>query len=219
MKAHRLRKLLPARYRLSRCGRSLPGCFMKRPSLMKILPYLAIAAAFTASAIAAPKTILVDARLVGLATNGTDLPKDLSRLAERKGADVLASSRLKTRSGKPATLSATQELVIPHKGKFPTGAVLTVRPTLAGDGRVRYSVDFDFTTLDGYFAPSTTQAPIFKTVRAVGIEGEAEIGRPVVLVLTHWQDEQMVVEPGKPNRTELIHRRLIAILSFSKGAE
>lgn len=186
---------------------------------MKILQYLTIAAALTSSAIASPKTVLVDAQVVELATNGADLPKDLSRLAERKGADVLASSRLKTRPGKPVTLSSMREVAIPPKGKFPVGAVLTVRPAWAGEGRVRYSVDFDITRLEGYFAPSTSRAPIFSTTRAMGIEGTAEIGKPVVLVLSNVPDEQMVAEPGKPNRPALIHRRLIAILSFAGAGQ
>lgn len=184
---------------------------------MKILQYLAIAAALTSSAIASPKTVLVDAQVVELATNGADLPKDLSRLAEKKGADVLAASRLKARPGKPVTLSSMREVAIPPRGKFPVGAVLTVRPAWAGEGRVRYSVDFDFTTLEGYFTPSATQAPIFQSVRAMGIEGAAEIGKPVVLVLHSWSEKQIVQEPGKPNRDAPVYRRLIAFLTFSQA--
>lgn len=184
---------------------------------MKILPYLAIAAALTTSALAAPKTILVDAQLVELATNKDALPKDLSNIAERKGVDVLTFPKQKTPSGRAAKFSATREVTVPRKGAFEVGVVLRVRPTLADDGRIRYSVDADATTFEGFFTPSSSQAPIFKTVRAVGIEGAAEIGKPVVLVLSKWQDEQMVVEPGKPKRTALIHRRLIAILTFSQA--
>ncbi|GAT32384.1 hypothetical protein TSACC_2782 [Terrimicrobium sacchariphilum] len=184
---------------------------------MKIFTCLAIAAAFTASAIAAPKTILVDAQLVELATNKDSLPKDLSKITERKGVDVLTFPRQKTPSGRVAKFSATREVTVPRKGAFEVGVVLTVRPALADDGRIRYSVDADATTFEGFFTPSSSQAPIFKTVRAVGIEGEAEIGKPVVLVLSKWQDEQTIVESGKPNRTALIHRRVIAILTFSQA--
>jgi len=196
----------------------VPNIPLLKPT-MKTLQYLVIAAALTASAFAAPQAILVNAQLVELATNGAELPKDLSRLAERKGVDVLASPQLKTRPGQPTTVSATREVPIPPKGKFPVGVVLTVRPAWAGEGRVRYSVDFDVTRLEGYFAPSTSRAPIFSTTRAMGIEGTAEIGKPVVLVLSNVPDEQMVAEPGKPSRPALIHRRLIAILSFAGAGQ
>lgn len=184
---------------------------------MKILPYLAIAAALTTSAIAAPKTILVDAQVVEMTTNNDALPKDLSRLAERKGVDVLTFPRQKTSSGKAAKLSAVHEVAIPHKGAFEVGVVLTVRPAWAGEGRIRYSADADVTTFEGFFTPSSSQAPIFSTVRTVGIEGSAKIGQPVVLVLSSLQDKQMIKEPGKPNSPALIYRRLIAVLKFSEA--
>jgi hypothetical protein len=44
-------------------------------------------------------------------------------------------------------------------------------------------------------------------------------GKPVALVLSNVEDEQMVTEPGKPNRPALIHRRLIAVLSFAKAGQ
>ncbi len=184
---------------------------------MKILPYLVIAAALTSSAIAAPKTILVDAQVVELATNDDALPKDLSKIAEKKGADVLTFPRQKTASGRAVKLSAALEAAIPHQGAVKPGVIMTVRPTLAGDGRIRYSVDFDFTRFAGFFAPSSSEAPIFSTTRAAGIEGTAEIGQPVVLSLDSWNEKQIIKEPGKPGRAALVYRRLIAVLTFSKG--
>lgn len=186
---------------------------------MKTIHYLAIFAALTTSAFASPKTVLVHVQLVELATNGAKLPEDLSGLAERKGADVLASSELRTRSGLPTKLSATRNLTVPRKGTFETGVVLTVCPTFAGDHRIRYSVDFDRTEFEGFAARSSSQAPMFSTRKTIGIDGTTDIGKPVVLDLYTWQDTQTIKEPGKPNRTSIVHRRLFAILNFSKDAE
>ncbi len=99
-----------------------PPVFPKPKPNKKILRYLAVAAALTSSAIAAPKTILVDAQVVEMTTNDDALPKDLSRLAERKGVDVLTFPRQKTPSGKAAKLSAVHELAIPHKALLRSGS-------------------------------------------------------------------------------------------------
>lgn len=186
---------------------------------MKILPCLTILAALTTSAIAAPQTVFVHAQIVELTTNDSKPPKDLSRLAERKGVDVLTSPILKTPSGKPTKLSIMREFVVPRKGTFEVGVVLTVRPTLVSDRKIQYLVDFEMTEFQGFAARSASKAPMFSTTKTIGIDGTTPLGKPVVLDLGTRQDEQTVQEPGKPSRTATIYRRIFAILKFSKTPE
>ncbi len=186
---------------------------------MRFSLFLATIGALAGSALAAPQTILVEAQIVELTTNDPEPPKDLSRLTEEKGADVLTFSTLETPSGKPATLSATRRFTVPDKDTFETGVVLTVCPAFTEDHRVQYSVDFDATEFLGYAADSSSPAPMFSTNKTIGIEGATDFGKPVLLDLRTLRDEQTIQEPGKPDHTATIYRRTFAILRFSKGVE
>ena len=81
---------------------------------MRFSLFLATIGALAGSALAAPQTILVEAQIVELTTNDPEPPKDLSRLTEEKGADVLTFSTLETPPANPPRCR-------PHEGsRFPT---------------------------------------------------------------------------------------------------
>ena len=143
------------------------------------------------------------------------LPKDITRVAQVPGADNLVTPDSRANSGQVVKVSVGRDLEVPGKGTFPTGSVLSIRPTLHG-GRFDYSVDFEHTEFLCFAARSTTQAPVLNTRKIVGMDGQSGDGEPVWLDLGVREDEQTIREHGKPTRTRTIRRRLIAILTFTK---
>ena len=126
------------------------------------------------------------------------LPKDITQVARMRGADSLVAPDSQTGSGEVVKVSVGRDLEIGGKGTFPTGVVLSIRPTLHGE-RFDYSVDYERTEFLSFAPRSATQAPVLNTRRIVGMEGQSGDGEAVWLDLGIREDEQTIRERGKPN--------------------
>lgn len=169
---------------------------------------------FTASVFAEP-TISVHTQLCEFPATAK-LPKDITQVANLPGADNLVTPDSQTSSGQVVKVSVGRDLEVPGKGTFPTGSVLSIRPTLHGE-RFDYSVDFEHTEFLSFATRSETKAPVLDTRKIVGMDGQSGNGEPVWFDLGVRGDKQTIRERGKPTRTRTIQRRLVAILTFSKA--
>jgi hypothetical protein len=177
--------------------------------------HLIITVLLTVSSVAAEPTINVRTQLCELPADAK-FPKDITQVAKVSKADSLSVPDAKTPSGQPTKVSVSRDFVVAGKGTFPVGVFLSIRPILDGD-RFDYSVDFERTEFVSFAARSATQAPVLNTQRIMGIDGKCASGEPVWLDLGVREDKQVVTEPGKPDRTQTIRRRLIAILTFNRA--
>ena len=169
---------------------------------------------FTVSVLAEP-AISVHTQLCELPATAK-LPRDITRIANVPGADSLVTPDFHTTSGQVVKVSVGRDLEVSGKGTFPTGSVLSIRPTLHSE-RFDYSVDFEHTEFVSFAKRSATQAPVLNTRKIIGMDGQSGDGEPVWFDLGVREDEQTIRERGKPTRTRTIRRRLVAILTFSKA--
>jgi hypothetical protein len=177
--------------------------------------HLIIATLLAVSSVAAEPTINVHTQLIELPA-GAKLPKDITQADKIPKADSVAVPDARTPSGEPTKVSVARDFVVAGKGNFQTGVFLTIRPTLDGE-LFGYSVDFESTVFVSFAARSATKAPVLSTQRIVGIDGQCASGEPVWLDLGVREDKQVVSEPGKRDRTQIVRTRLIAILTFNKA--
>ena len=181
---------------------------------MKPIIHLLVMALFTASAAASEPAINVHTQLCELSA-ATKLPRNIARIAKTPGADHFVAPDARTTSGQPTIVSRTRSFEVPGKGTFPVGISLSIRPTLVGD-TFHYSVDYEQTDFVSFATRSATNAPILRTQKIVGMDGQSIGGEPVWLDLGVHDIKQTVHESGKRDRTQTIHKRLVAVLTFSK---
>ena len=182
---------------------------------MKLIIQLLIPALFTASAVASEPVINVHAQLCEVSA-ATKLPKNIERISAVPGADNFVAPDAKTTSGRPTSVSISRDLVIPGKGTFPVGISLCIRPTLV-DNTFHYSVDYQQTEFVSFAARSATKAPVLKTEKIVGMDGQSKDGEPIWLDLGVHDMKQTVHELGKRDYIQTIRKRLVAVLTFRKA--
>lgn len=167
------------------------------------------------SAFADEPAILVRTELCELPA-GTAIPSDLSKVSKLRGADYYVAPDSRTPCGVPVKVGVTRDYPVPGKGIVPVGPELSIQPTLAGE-RFNYSVDFKNTEANPFAARSATQVPALSTREIVGMDGQCASGEPIWLDLGTREIKVVERTLGKPARTLFYHKRLIAILTFSRA--
>jgi hypothetical protein len=182
---------------------------------MKVALSFALSLLLSGFALAEEPRISVRAMLAEVPAD-MKIPADPTQLGQQKGVDFVALPAMTTGPGEPAKFKIARDFGEP--GETPqVGFKLSVIPKLEG-GKIHFVADFDYTEFSGFAdGGKDKKTPMFDVRQALGMKGDAEYGKAVVMTAMTRANRQMVQEVGKPDRLEISQKNILVILIFEKA--
>lgn len=140
----------------------------------------------------------------------------LELAAKTQGVDLLSTPKVVTQSGHSAKIEVTREFITKEDVSYTIGIKFTVTPEIERE-RISFKADYESIQFEGFLRHSDSESPIFDIRKISDIRGSAAGPSKYLFPIGVRQEQQTILQDGKPNKTEVIEKKVFLVMDIKKA--